>query len=86
MVGEKAAGTVNARHPRRDRLVDGDRSRTALMGYVRVVGLPVGSLALLALAMSHVVGRALALVEKFALSIKGRGASERLVIHDGGHC
>ena len=74
MVGEKAAGAVYARHPRRDWLVDGNRSRTALMGYVGVVGLPVGPLALLAL------------VEKFALSIKGSGASERLVIHDGGHC
>lgn len=51
-----------------------------------MVGLPVGPLALLTLAMRHVVGRALALVEEFALSIKGSGASERLVIHGGGHC
>lgn len=42
----------------------------------------MGPLVLLALAMSHVVSRALALlVEKFALSVERPGASERLVIH-----
>lgn len=86
MVGEEAAGAVDARHPRRDWLVDGNRSRTALVGYVAVIGFPVGPLALFTLAMSHVVSRALALVEEFALSIKGSGASERLVVHGGGHC
>lgn len=87
MVGEKAAGAVYAGHPRCDWLVDGDRSRTALVGWhVGVVRLAMSPLTLLALAMGHVVGRALALVKQFALSVKRRGASERLVIHAGGHC
>ena len=88
MVGEKAAGTMYARHPRRDRLMDGDRTRAALVGwYVVLVRLAMSPLVLLALAltMSHVVSRALALV-KFAIPIERPGASERLVVHVGGHC
>lgn len=88
VVGEEAAGTVYALHPRRDRLVDGDRTRTALVGWCVVLErLAMSPLALLALAltMSHVVSCALALVEKFAIPIERPGASERLVIHVGVH-
>lgn len=77
---------MDARHPRRDRLMDGDRARTALVGwYVVLKRLAMGPLALLALAlpMGHVVSRALALVKQFAIPIERPGASERLIIHVG---
>ena len=86
MVGEEATGAVYTRHPRCDRLVNGNGAGAALVRrHIRVVRLTMSPLALFALAMSHVVSRALALVQKFAIAIKRRGASERLVIHARGH-